>query len=753
MNWIDIAWPMIGAASATLAGIHVLIWFKQKRHRANLAFALAAISLSVVAIFELLMMRAQGPEAYAALLRWVHVPIATLVVGIIAFLLLRFRAGNRRLAALALLTRLACIPADFLTGANLQFLQIGDLHKMSVPGGGIISIPAADAVANPWMALGTASSILLLLFVFSVIRDLYRWRASSARQNALLVCYAIVVLVVSAHGWNWAVVHQHVRGPLMFSPAFLFVMLCMGYQLGADLLRANQLALGLSAARRDLVDSRKRMKMAVEAGGVGLLNWNMVDGTAWFSEQGLSIIGHEPGEIASMDLLAKRIEPSDRERFDTSIREASRHGREYREEFRVVLPDGRHRWIAMRGKADRSDPAAPRMDAAFVDITSRKEAEDRFRMVVETAPTAMLMFDLKGRIVLANRQAESLFGFTTEEFQDMSVDRLVPEQLGEDRRHRPRLRAGIAAMKMAIGSGRDLLGSRRDGSVVQLKVTLNPIPIGPELMLLAAITDLSEMNRLERESALQRDELAHLSRVAMLAELSGSLAHELNQPLTAILANAQAAVRFLGRDPPDLAEVRNGLQSIIESDKRAGEVIRRLRSLLRKEHADYRYLNLNDLVQDVLRIIRSDLLNRNTSTFLELAEDPPPVCGDAVQLQQVLLNLIINASDAMKDMQEREITLRTGFLPPDRLVVSVSDIGHGIPGQDLDRIFSPFVTTKQDGLGLGLSVCRTIITAHNGRLWAANNADRGTTVSFELPAAIESESPGNDEIRASMTVS
>ena len=239
---------------------------------------------------------------------------------------------------------------------------------------------------------------------------------------------------------------------------------------------------------------------------------------------------------------------------------------------------------------------------------------------------------------------------------------------------------------------------------------------------------------MERESALQRDELAHLSRVALLAELSGSLAHELNQPLTAILSNAQAAARFLEHVPPNLEEVRDGLANIVESDKRAGEVIRRLRALLRKERSDYGYLDINEVVLDVLRIIRSDLLNRSVEAALHLAEDLPRVYGDKVQLQQVLLNLIMNASDAMAGVSHgRELSIRTELASSDRVTVSVSDVGKGIAADDIESIFSPFVTSKQDGLGLGLAVCRTIINAHAGSLWAANNAGPGATVSFSLP--------------------
>ena len=193
-------------------------------------------------------------------------------------------------------------------------------------------------------------------------------------------------------------------------------------------------------------------------------------------------------------------------------------------------------------------------------------------------------------------------------------------------------------------------------------------------------------------------------------------------------------MRFLAHVPPNLDEVRDGLANIVESDKRAGEVIRRLRALLRKERSDYGYLDVNEVVQEVLRIIRSDLLNRSVEAALHLAEGLPRVYGDKVQLQQVLLNLIMNASDAMAGVGHgRELSIRTELTSPERVTVSVSDVGKGIVADDIEGIFSPFVTSKQDGLGLGLAVCRTIINAHAGSLRAANNAGPGATVSFSLP--------------------
>ncbi|HET7843324.1 MAG TPA: ATP-binding protein, partial [Xanthomonadales bacterium] len=244
-----------------------------------------------------------------------------------------------------------------------------------------------------------------------------------------------------------------------------------------------------------------------------------------------------------------------------------------------------------------------------------------------------------------------------------------------------------------------------------------------------------ELHRLEAEAAQQRDELAHLARITILSELSGSLAHELNQPLAAILGNAQAALRYLDRDPVDLAEIRAIVTDIVEADRRAGEVIRRLRSMLRKEGANYVELDVNEVVVDALRLMRSDLLNRRVTVRWSPGDDLPHVAGDRVQLQQVLLNLVANASDAMSEDAPgaREVAIATVRGVDGNVEVCVSDHGKGVAEGDLERMFQPFVTTKPDGIGLGLSVCRSIVGAHHGRIWATRNDDRGTTVRFAMP--------------------
>jgi PAS domain S-box-containing protein len=247
--------------------------------------------------------------------------------------------------------------------------------------------------------------------------------------------------------------------------------------------------------------------------------------------------------------------------------------------------------------------------------------------------------------------------------------------------------------------------------------------------------DITARKEAELELQQQRREVTHLSRVTMLGELSGALAHELNQPLTAILSNAQAARRFLAQDSVDLAELRDIVQDIIDEDKRAGEVIRRLRLLLRTGETQRQSVDVNEVVAEVFKLLRSDLATQGVRLQAELAPDLPQVNADRVQLQQVVINLVMNACDAMGALAaaERQLIVRTELAAGAGVLVSVIDQGCGIPVAQVEKVFESFFTTKTHGMGLGLSVCRTIVGAHGGRLWAENNPDRGASFRFTVP--------------------
>jgi len=243
----------------------------------------------------------------------------------------------------------------------------------------------------------------------------------------------------------------------------------------------------------------------------------------------------------------------------------------------------------------------------------------------------------------------------------------------------------------------------------------------------------------EAETELRRKEVTHLMRVGIVSELSGGIAHELGQPLTAILANAQALQRLVATDSPDKKEIVEILEDIVEEDSRAGEVIDRLRRLLKKGEHQSGLVNVNNQLASTLRLVHSELVSRRIKVETSLEAQLPPVSGDRVQLQQVFLNLIMNAMDAMASTQTSDRTLSVGTRSTQdgNVEVSITDRGPGMSPDQLERVFEPFFTTKEHGLGLGLSICSTIVRSHHGQLTVSNAGGRGgVTAVVSLPVAI-----------------
>ena len=362
------------------------------------------------------------------------------------------------------------------------------------------------------------------------------------------------------------------------------------------------------------------------------------------------------------------------------------------------------------------------------------ESVERFRQVAEIAGEFIWEVNAEGFYTYVSPTVEKILGYTPEElvgkkhFYDLFV---------------PSVREELMATASRVNAGRQSFRDfpnpnvSKSGKIVHLETSGAPVldPAGNLLGYRGAAADVTGRKQAEVEIGQQRNELAHLSRVSTMGVLTSSLAHELNQPLTAILNNAQAGSRFMAAASPDLAEVRGALEDIAQDAKRAGEVIRQMRALVRKDEPHLEPLDLNRVISDIVRLLHSDMLVRKVQIALELAPELRPANGDNAQLQQVILNLVLNAFDAMKDSPDdkRAVIVRTRQPDAASIRVEVSDVGTGISPERLANLFEPFRSSKREGLGLGLSISRSIVEAHKGRLWAENNPDRGVTFYFSLP--------------------
>jgi PAS domain S-box-containing protein len=330
-----------------------------------------------------------------------------------------------------------------------------------------------------------------------------------------------------------------------------------------------------------------------------------------------------------------------------------------------------------------------------------------------------------------NPAFERRYGIPTERF----IGRHVADFLGADgfeRTAKPHYDRCFAGEQVNYAAWFNLpLGQR------YLAVTYTPLRPDSERVEAALVISRDLTEHVLASEALREAQLAlaHANRVATMGQLTASIAHEVNQPLAGVTANAEACLRWLDRDTPDLEAARRSAKWIIDDSNRASEVIRRVRVLANKTDIDKRSLDVNDVITEVILLAQRELTNQQVSLQMELAPTLPTVLGDRVQLQQVIINLVMNGMEAMQAVTDRprELVIRSRPDEAQQVLVSVTDYGVGIPAVNADLLFNPFFTTKSSGMGMGLSICRSIIEAHDGRLWATANIPHGATFLFALP--------------------
>ncbi|MGA7694648.1 MAG: PAS domain S-box protein [Candidatus Sulfotelmatobacter sp.] len=364
-------------------------------------------------------------------------------------------------------------------------------------------------------------------------------------------------------------------------------------------------------------------------------------------------------------------------------------------------------------------------------------AEERWRSVFENSAIGVALTDLTGRFLAANPVYEKMVGYSAEELQKLSfLDVTREEYLESNRTLIGELLEGKRQQFQIEKQYR-----RKNGTLIWVRNNVSLVP-GTERVprfLMALSEDITERRRMEEALNKARSELAHVSRVTSLGVLTASIAHEINQPLSGIITNAGTCLRMLATDPPQVEGARETARRTIRDGNRMSEVITRLRALFSRKELTTESVNLNDAVLDVTALSLMELEKNRVMLRPELADDLPLVTGDRVQLQQVILNLLRNGSDAMSTVEDRprQLVIRTERDDGDRVRLTVQDAGIGFDPQAADRLFDPFYTTKGDGMGIGLSVSRSRIERHHGRLWATLNDGPGAAFSFSIPRTPE----------------
>jgi len=368
-----------------------------------------------------------------------------------------------------------------------------------------------------------------------------------------------------------------------------------------------------------------------------------------------------------------------------------------------------------------------------------KESEERWRSVFETSAAGVAVLDKEARFVATNLAFQSMLGYSDQELRTVSfVDLGFPDDREALRRLGEELRRGAYPRHDAVTQFR-----RRDGSAIWGHIYFSSIldaDMKPRLIIATAL-DITDHKAAEEAARTAQSELAQVARLTAMGEMSASIAHEVNQPLAAIVANGNAGLRWLANTAPDLDEVRATLKRIVSDGHRAGKVISGVRTLFKKNAQARAPVDVNDIVSEVLSLVRGELESRRVTVEAELGL-LPPVTADRAQLQQVILNLITNALDAMGAISDRPrvLRLRSERCEPGKIMMTVQDSGPGIEKKNIHRIFEPFFTTKANGTGMGLAICRSVVESHGGRLMASHGHPCGAVFQIVLP--LQEPDPG-----------
>jgi len=504
-------------------------------------------------------------------------------------------------------------------------------------------------------------------------------------------------------------------------------------------------AQALEVQEEKLQQSEAYLSEAQRLSHTGSFGWRVSTGDILWSEESFRIFQYERTTKPTAELILQRFHPEDAAFVKQTIERAAQDGKDFDFEHRLLMPDGSVKYVHVVAHALNDVSGSVEFVGAVMDVTAAKQAEEALRRSESYLAEAQRLthmgswvWRVMGREALhLSEEWYRIYGFDPEDgipTWEQRLQRIHPEDRAKWQ----------GAIDRAIDEKGDYEVEVRillpDGTVKYLHTVGHPVlnASGELMQFVGSSMEISERKRTEEALREAQADLARVSRVTTMGELTASLAHEVNQPIAAAVTNANTCLRWLARDHPDVEEARAAASRIVKDATRAADIVGRIRLLFKKGAAQRELVDVNEVVREMIVLLRGEATRHNILVRTELAAELPAVMGDRVQLQQVLMNLMINGMDAMKDVDRaRELAVKSQKAENEQVLVCVSDTGVGLPVQQADQIFKAFFTTKPQGTGMGLSISRSIIETHGGRLWATDHSPCGASFCFSLPTKAE----------------